>query len=617
METTYHMEDTLQRGPRPFRTFLRLLRYLRPYRGAILLSGALLLVLSLMANAVPVLVMRAVDEYVSPVTSSVQNTAEALDGLFRISAVIAALILFQALLRYVQVILIAVAGNRAMHAMRSDLFGHLQELSVRFLDRNPAGRLLARVTNDIDKVQQTIVEGFVAGVSDLVTLVVVLGVMLWINWQLAMIMLIPLPAVALVGMVFHLRAQRAFLEIRRKAAAMLAWLQENISGHRVVRLFQAMARHEAAFIRRNKSHRDEWLGQVRNFAIYFPSVEFLGVLAIALILFYTGWNPARPGTTYIPGAGTVGTVFAFVFLAENFYTPVRTLADRYNLILEALASSERIFSLLDTPPEIRDIPEPLDASEIRGEIEFRNVWFTYDDDVPKTDDDPRWVLKNISLRIAAGERLAFVGPTGSGKTTLIQLVNRMYVPQRGEIQIDGIPIEQYELRSLRRAIGMALQEPMLFSTSIAENIRLGEPDMSLEQVAAAARRVHAEPFILRMEDGYDCPCGERGSALSTGQRQQVALARAIARDPRILLLDEATANIDSETEAALQEGILEIMQGRTAIVVAHRLSTIRHVDRIAVIHHGMIRELGTHEELLALGGLYSALYQLQFDETVA
>ena len=617
MDNSFHMEDTLQRSPRPLRTFLRLLRYLRPYRGWILVSGALLLALSLMANAVPVLVMRAVDDYVSPLTAAAGNTAEAQEGLLRISAVIAALILFEALLRYVQVLLIAVAGNRAMHAMRCDLFGHLQELSVRFLDRHPAGRLLARVTNDIDKVQQTIVEGFVAGVSDLVTLGVVLGVMLWINRQLALVMLIPLPAVALVGIVFHLRAQRAFLEIRRKAAAMLAWLQENISGHRVVRLFQAMGRHEAEFIRRNRSHRNEWLGQVRNFAVYFPSVEFLGVLAIVLILFYTGWNPARPGTVHIPGAGTIGTLFAFVFLAENFYAPVRTLADRYNLILEALASSERIFHLLDTSPEIRNAAEPLDASGIRGEIEFRNVWFSYNDAVPEADDDPGWILKNICLRIAEGERIAFVGPTGSGKTTLIQLVNRLYIPQRGEILIDGIPVERYELRSLRRSIGMALQEPMLFSASIADNIRFGNPDMPPKQVMAAARRVHAEPFILRLEGGYDRLCGERGSALSTGQRQQVALARAIARNPRILLLDEATANIDSETEAALQEGILEIMQGRTTIVVAHRLSTIRHVDRIAVIHHGMIRELGTHEELLALGGLYAALYQLQFDETAA
>jgi len=616
MDSSFHMEDTLQRGPRPARTFLRLLRYLRPYRGWIALFGALLLMLSLMANAVPVLVMRAIDEYVSPVTSAPRDPAEALGGLFRVSAAIAGLIFAQALFRYVQVVLIAVAGNRAMHAMRSELFGHLQSLSTRFLDRNPAGRLLARVTNDIDKVQQTIVEGFVAGVSDLVTLVVVLGVMLWINWQLALIMLIPLPAVAMVGIMFHLRAQRAFLEIRRKAAAMLAWLQENISGHRVVRLFQAMARHEAEFIRRNRAHRDEWIGQVRNFAIYFPSVEFLGVLAIALILFYTGWNPAKPGSTYLPGAGTVGTVFAFVFLAENFYAPVRTLADRYNLILEALASSERIFNLLDTPPEIRDVADPLDASNIRGEIEFRGVWFTYDETAPEQDDDPRWVLKNIHLRIAAGERIAFVGPTGSGKTTLIQLVNRLYVPQRGKILIDGLPIERYETRSLRRAIGMALQEPMLFSTSIADNIRFGDPDMPMDRVMAAARRVHAHPFITRMEGGYDRSCGERGGALSTGQRQQVALARAIARNPRILLLDEATANIDSETEAALQEGILEIMRDRTTIVVAHRLSTIRHVDRIAVIHHGMIRELGTHQELLALGGLYAMLYQLQFEELV-
>ncbi|HOQ88536.1 MAG TPA: ABC transporter ATP-binding protein [Candidatus Hydrogenedentes bacterium] len=616
MENAFHMDDTVQRNPRPVRTFLRLLGYLETYRDWVLGAVLLLLLLSLLANLVPVLVMRAIDDYVAPLEPSRDKSAE-LSGLVRISVIIGGLILIQAALRYVQVVLIALAGNRAMHAMRSELFAHLQRLSVRFLDRNPAGRLLARVTNDIDKIQQTIVEGFVAGISDLVTLAVVLGVMMWINWKLALVMLIPLPAVALVGIVFHVRAQRAFLEIRRKAAAMLAWLQENISGHRVVRLFQANIRHENEFIRRNRDHRDEWLGQVRNFAVYFPTVEFLGVLAIVLILFYTGWNPARPGSAYVPGAGTVGTVFAFVFLAENFYAPVRTLADRYNLILEALASSERIFSLLDTPPEIQSVPGAIDASGIRGEIEFREVWFSYDEVPPARDDAPGWILRNINLKIAPGERIAFVGPTGSGKTTLIQLVNRLYAPQRGSILIDGIPVERYELRSLRRAIGMALQEPMLFSGSIADNIRFGDPGLSREQIEQAAARVHAHPFIMRLEQQYTQPCGERGSALSTGQRQQIALARAIAHNPRILLLDEATANIDSETEAALQQGILEVMRNRTAIVVAHRLSTIRHVDRIAVIHHGAIRELGTHDELLALGGIYATLYQLQFSDTAS
>jgi len=622
MSEGYHMEDELQKRAYDSHIMRRLLGYVRPYRGWIILATFLLLVLSVLGNLAPVLLMHSVDAYINDAArlTGSAGMAEAaverdLSGLFRMVLAIGGIVLVQALLRYVQVLVVAVVGQRTMFEMRLGLFRHLQHLSLGFLDRNPAGRLLSRVTNDIEKVQQTIVEGVVAVVSDCMTLFVVLIVMFAINWKLACIALGPLPLVIFTSVLFRKYAQHSFLEVRRKIARINAWMQENVSGMRVVRLFHREDANYAEYDARNADHRNEWLRQVRNFALYFPAVEFLGSLATALVILYCGAVMLKTGQA-LSGQGSVGTIFAFVFLAERFFGPIRALADRYNLILEAMASSERVFQLQDTQPDVGNGPDPVPCERLQGAVSFEHLWFAY----PNARDEhgqPRWVLKDICLDIAPGERVAIVGHTGAGKSTLIHLLSRFYDIQRGSLRIDGVDIRDYDLIPMRRNIGVVLQDVFLFSDTIEENIRLGNPGITREQVEACARHVNAARFIERLPGGYGYQVGERGVNLSTGQRQLIAFARTLAHDPRILVLDEATANIDTETEHLIQDAIAKLLEGRTSIVIAHRLSTVQHADRIVVFHHGEIREMGTHQQLLSQDGLYRTLYELQYKDQTA
>lgn len=637
MSEGYHMEDELQKRAYDAHLMRRLLGYVRPYRGWIVLATALLLVLSVLGNLAPVLLMHSVDAYINDAARTLGSAgmAEAaaerdLSGLFRMVLIIAGIVTVQSLLRYAQVFIVALVGQRTMFEMRLGLFGHLQHLSLGFLDRNPAGRLLSRVTNDIEKVQQTIVEGVVAVISDCMTLFVVLIVMFAINWKLACVALAPLPLVVVTSVLFRRYAQHSFLEVRRKIARINAWMQENVSGMRVVRLFNREDANYAEYVACNADHRNEWLRQVRNFALYFPAVEFLGSLATALVILYCGTIMLKTGQA-TSGQGSVGTIFAFVFLAERFFGPIRALADRYNLILEAMASSERVFQLQDTPPDVCNGPAPVPCERLSGAVSFNHVWFAYPGSPleaptsllgapaspPARETDhpgPRWVLKDICLDIAPGERVAIVGHTGAGKSTLIHLLSRFYDIQRGHLRIDGVDVRDYDLIPMRRNIGVVLQDVFLFSDTIEENIRLGNPNISREQLEACARHVNAARFIERLPGGYGYHVGERGGNLSTGQRQLIAFARTLAHDPRILVLDEATANIDTETEQLIQDAIAKLLEGRTSIVIAHRLSTVQHADRIVVFHHGEIREMGTHQELLSQGGLYRTLYELQYKD---
>ncbi len=619
MSEGYHMQDELQERAYDAHLMRRLLGYIRPYRGWIILATVLLLVLSVLGNLAPVLLMHSVDAYINDATrlaapeDMVAAAAERdLSGLYRMVLAIAAVVALQGLLRYVQVLVVSVVGQRTMFEMRLGLFDHLQHLSLGFLDRNPAGRLLSRVTNDIEKVQQTIVEGVVAVISDFMTLLVVLVVMFSINPILACVALSPVPLVVLTSVLFRKYAQHSFLEVRRKIAHINSWMQENVSGMRVVRLFNREDVNYAEYVARNADHRDEWVRQVRNFALYFPAVEFLGSLATALVILYCGMVMLKTGEA-TSGQGSVGTIFAFVFLAERFFGPIRALADRYNLILEAMASSERVFALQDTPPDVCNGPAPVSCARLKGAVALEHVWFAYPS-AAELQGEPRWVLKNITLDIAPGERVAIVGHTGAGKSTLIHLLSRFYDIQRGHLRIDGVDVRDYDLIPMRRNIGVVLQDVFLFSGTIEENIRLGNPEISQEKVEACARHVNAARFIERLPGGYGYHVGERGCNLSTGQRQLVAFARTLAHDPRILVLDEATANIDTETENLIQDAIAKLLEGRTSIVIAHRLSTVQHADRIVVFHHGEIRESGTHQELLAHNGLYRTLYELQYKD---
>jgi ATP-binding cassette, subfamily B, multidrug efflux pump len=622
MSNDYHMEDEVLRSSYDGKTMRRLMVFVRPHRNWMAVAAVLLLGAAILSSLNPVLIRWAIDHYINnPERIAADADAAKLalhdqQGLMRFSLLIAGLLLLEVALRYVQLMIVAQVGQITMLKMRMDIFEHLQKMSLRFLDRNPVGRLMTRVTNDVEKIQQTIVSGVVQVISDCMTILVVLLFMLLIDWRLTLVALIPLPFIATISLLFRKYAHQSFLEIRKRIARLNAFLQENIGGMRIIQIFGREDLHYEEYRQRNQDHRDEWLRQVRYFALYFPSVEFFGTLSVVLILLYTGMRMLHGDGTPQPvglfsGGAHYGTLFAFVFLAERFFGPIRSLADRYNLLLEAMASSERVLELLDTPEDIQSPPDAIPCDAVKGEVEFDGLWFHYGD--PEKE-DPDWILRDIQLSIAAGEAVAVVGHTGAGKSTLINLLSRFYDVNKGVVRVDGTDVRAFEKTSLRRRIGVVLQDVFLFSGSVEENIRLGDESMTDDEVRAAADYVNAAKFIDKLPGGYSYDVGERGCNLSTGQRQLLAFARALAHQPDILVLDEATSSVDTETEFLIQDAIGKLMAGRTSIVIAHRLSTVQHADRIVVMHHGEIREVGKHQELLAQNGLYRTLYELQYKD---
>ena len=608
MSEGYHHIDEVQQRAYDAHIMRRLLGYVRPYRGWMSFAIVLLMIVAVTSNFVPLLMMRAVDRYLQHPETHNLTPAEIdanMRGLLWTTGILAALVIVEAVLRYAQLLIVAVVGQKTMLEMRVGLFSHLQRMSLGFLDRQPVGRLMARVTNDVEKIQQTIVTGTVQIASDLLTLVVVLIFMFAINWRLALVALAPMPFILVASAIFRKYAHKSFLEVRRKLAGVSAYMQESVSGMRILQLFGRQEASFSDFDRRNADHRDEWFRQVRNFAIYFPVIDFLSVSSTALIVLYCGIQYLHLGQAET-GVASVGTLFGFVFWAERFFQPIRALADRYNLLLEAMASSERIFQLLDTPEDVKDQDGAREARDLQGAVAFDGIRFTYD--------QKRYVLEDISLDIAPGERIAIVGHTGAGKSSLINLLARFYDVSSGSIRIDGVDVRDYTQASLRRQIGIVLQDVFLFNDTVEANIRLGNEDLSDSFIHECAEYVNAARFIAKLPGGYAYRVGERGCNLSTGQRQLLAFARTLAHQPRILVLDEATSSVDTETEALIQDAINKLLAGRTAIVIAHRLSTIQHCDRIVVMHHGHIREVGAHQELLAQNGLYRTLYELQYKD---
>ncbi len=582
----------------------RLLGYLRPYRGLVALAIVLLLTTAGLALVGPRLTQQALDVAVPRHDLGLLGTLTALYLL--------ALVL-EFLFEYGQALLTAYIGQRVMHDLRMQIFTHLQRLSIPYFDRNPVGRLMTRVTSDVETLNELFSAGVVAVFGDLFTLLSIMVVMLVMDWRLALVAFAVIPLVVLTASIFRRKVRDAFRDIRVRLARINTFLQERLSGMRVVQLFSREADSARRFAEINREHLDAHLRSITIYAVFFPVIEVLTAVALALLVWYGGLRS-------LDGTLTVGVLAAFIQWTRRFFQPLQDLSEKYNILQSAMASAERVFRLLDSPTTVPEpVPHARLHSPVKGEVRFEGVWFRYDGTMERRNDgtlppekgaEDRWILRDVSFTASPGQTIALVGHTGAGKTTIINLLLRFYDPIRGRITIDGADIRTLALSDLRRLIGFVQQDLFLFTGDILKNLTLDAP-ITAEQGREAARRVGADRFIARLPAGYSHVLGERGRSLSVGERQLLSFARALALDPQILVLDEATSSVDTEAEAQIQRAIAELMKGRTSLVVAHRLSTILHADEILVLHHGEIRERGNHRTLLAQRGLYERLYQLQ------
>ncbi|HVR38365.1 MAG TPA: ABC transporter ATP-binding protein [Thermoanaerobaculia bacterium] len=592
----------------------RLLKYLRPYKTRASFSVVLVIVSSILELAGPAITAVAIDLFVKPIAGAKTIgisarigewlTAHhlALDpmsginlaaGLFLLTLVAGFGVL------YTQMVLMNLMGQYIMYDLRKQIFGHLQRLDVQFFDRNPVGRLMTRVTTDVDALNELFTAGFVAIFGDIFVLAGIIGVLFWMNWRLALVLFSITPFIVLVTLWFRRGARVTYRQVRTRIAAINAFLQEHISGMSTVQLFNREEKEAAKFEELNARHRQANVDSIFYYSVFYPVIELIQTFGIALIVWYGGGS-------VIQGTLSIGALTAFFQYAQRFYEPISDLSEKYNILQAAMAASERIFKLLDTEVKVKDEGD-LDTKTLES-IEFRDVCFAYN--------EPEWVLKNVSFRVARGERVALVGHTGAGKTTITALLLRFYEPQRGEILINGVDIRRYKLAALRRLFAIVQQDFFLFTGDVTQNISLGDPGVTEQAVRNAAVRVQADRFISRLPLQYASPVRERGAGLSVGEKQLLSFARALAFNPPVLILDEATSSIDTETERLIQEAIQTLLEGRTSIVIAHRLSTIRSADTILVFHHGEIRERGTHEQLMDIDGLYRKLYEIQYRETV-
>jgi ATP-binding cassette, subfamily B, multidrug efflux pump len=583
----------------------RLLEYLRPYKWRVFFALALTLVVTPLQAVAPYLFHIAIDWYIDPELHSKISRGAAFKGISWVAIIFIASLLLSFALQYLQVRVMQTVGQKTMYDLRKQIFGHLQKLPMAFFDRTPVGRLVTRTTTDVDALNDLFAAGVVAMINDCFLLLFFIALMIKIDWRLALAALAVLPAMFVVTWVFRNSVREANRRIRTAIARINAFLQEHISGMSVIQLFNRERKAREQFAELNHVYNVAFKDAILAFALFYPAIELLSSCAYALIFWFGGLRVLLAGVK-------IGMVVAFFQYSQRFFAPIQDLSEKFNILQSAMAASERIFKLLDEPLTIQPGTKiiPLEAS--RGEIEFRNVWFAYrGGENPKEED---WVLRDVSFRVASGQNVAIVGHTGAGKTTVIQLLLRFYDIQRGEILLDGVNIRDLDLQALRRMFGIVLQDPFLFSGTIESNVRLGTESISRADVDRALHEVGLGDFVDSLAHGAGTEVTERGATLSVGQRQLISFARALAHNPRFLILDEATSSVDTQTESVIREALNRLLAGRTALVIAHRLSTIQHADRILVFHKSRLREEGTHQELLARRGIYYRLYQLQYKD---
>ena len=587
------------------RLMKRLLQYMAPYKWRVIFALALVSVVTPLELAPPVLFQKAIDNYLVPGFEGRILLAKAWHGIIVISLIYLGVLVFDFLTQYIQIRIMQRVGQETMCDMRTEIFGRLQQLPMTYYDRNPVGRLMTRVTTDVDALNDLFAAGVVTMINDFFLLVVMAGLLFHIDRRLALATLSVLPFILVVTLIFRNYVRDANRKIRTAIARINSFLQEYISGMAVVQLFNREQKARQEFRKRNQENMLAWRDAILAYALFYPTVEFLSFATIALI-YWSG------GTRILGAALTLGVLIEFTMFAQRFFRPIQDLSEKFNILQSAMAASERIFKLLDEPITVASPSNPQHLPAARGEIQFRNVWFSYRNVENPSDED--WVLRDVSFRVAPGENFAIVGHTGAGKTTLISLLLRFYDIQRGQILLDGVDIRLLDLQELRKQFGIVLQDPFLFTGTIETNVRLGTPGISRSDVEHALDEIGLGEFVRTLPQGVATEVNERGSTLSVGQRQLISFARALAHNPRFLILDEATSSVDTKTELLIREALDRLLSGRTALVIAHRLSTIQHADRILVFHKGRLREEGAHQELLAQRGIYYRLYQLQYKE---
>ncbi len=591
----YHEEDAIGKTY-DLRVIRRLLGYLRPYWKISAVALSLTFLTNLLVSVQPLFTKIAVDDFIVP---------KNIDGLWLFALAYFGVFLFRFIFSYTQEILLNNVGQRVMFDLRSQIFSKLQKQEVSYYDNYPVGRIITRLTSDVDALNEMFTSGVIDVLGDLVVIIAIIAWLFAIDWKLAIVSLVTVPLLFACTNWFRKHARNGFDRVRTRNAKLNAFLQEYISGAQTVQLLNAEQKAERRFHEINDDYRNANIETIYYYSIFYPLVDFVSAVGIAVVIFFFGYESLREVSAGRE-ALTIGVLASFIQYSQYLFQPIRDLSDRFNVLQAAIVASHRIFILLDLDIDVRSPAKPLRSGKIVGDIEFQNVWFAY-----KSED---WVLKDVSFKVNVGESVALVGHTGSGKTTITNLLMRFYDIQKGRILIDGVDIRSWNLHDLRSSFAVVLQDVFLFSGTVANNIRLGDRSISDEKIRWAAKEVHADGFIERLDGGYDFQLRERGAGLSVGQKQLISFARALAFDPKILILDEATSSIDTETEQLIQRAVERVMDGRTSVVVAHRLSTIQKCDRILVLHHGELRESGSHNQLLGLRGLYWRLYQLQYND---